>query len=67
MTETRGEGMNQRPTRGDRIGGHYGITDNTRRIVVKELENLRDEVLASSKAADEVLQDRIDEIKGAAR
>jgi hypothetical protein len=47
----------------DMIGGHYGITDNTRRIVVRELEQLRDEILASSKSADEVLQDRIDEIK----
>lgn len=45
------------------IGGHYGITDNTRRIVVRELENLRDAVLASDRGADEVIQARIDEIR----
>lgn len=44
-------------------GGYYGITDSTRRIVVKELEDLRDEVLRSGKTADEVIQDRIDKIR----
>lgn len=48
---------------GDMIGGHYGITDNTRRIVVRELEQLRDTITASGKSADEVIQARIDEIK----